>query len=819
MEKALEFLQNLDELDNQAERLVERSRETGDLTDISEAVSAIQRVVELSDPRDSNLAWRLISLGDALSHRFRCGGDVHGLDKAISTQERAIRGAPDNHECLPLFLSYLGYSFEMRFGSTNDVADIDKSISLHRRAVGLEASEGNEDLPSILNKLGTALRLRFQRVGQLCDITESIAVHERSVQLTPQDPVLLPAYLTNLGCSFALRFETTADGSDIFEAISAHRRAMHLAPDNMDILTNLGSTLACRFDHFGDYGDLSEAISAYERVVSLSSEGDEDLHLFLCNLGTAYCQRFYSTSDRSDIDEAISALQHAVCITPDGHIASPVNLCNLGDVLSQRFEHYGDLNDSTEAISILRRAVQLTPKGHAHLPVCLSKLGVSLTDRFRSTGDRQFFDEAISAHQQALELTPDGHAQLASRLNRLGDSWATLFTHTHTGDHFETGIFYLKSAAISSFGPPKNRLEAAQQWAHALDEHRPPTPDLLLAYDTIIGLTALIGGLDQTIRRRYVRLRRVSESGIGLQAAAAAFKLDQPDKALEWLEQGRCLVWSQLSNLRTPVDVLATHNSALAQRITDVSKQLEIAGWSGERLNTGLSMSEMATAEDDARTCLLLVRQWEELLREAREIPGFEHFLQPSPCSTLLQHLPTSGPIIVINVDEKRCDAIALLAGLDNALHIPLPNFSLAKAETYRGVLRTQLQHRGVRVREEDTSVHDDLSERKGGLYRRKAEPVGMRAVLRGLWDNVVKPILDGLGFSVSAFHQNECSDIQNHDRESITRLERHRRGFGGAPRAPCHSFPSTRRGCTTVRIPRLPSTMLYPPIPQPSPR
>ena len=34
-----------------------------------------------------------------------------------------------------------------------------------------------------------------------------------------------------------------------------------------------------------------------------------------------------------------------------------------------------------------------------------------------------------------------------------------------------------------------------------------------------------------------------------------------------------------------------------------------------------------------------------------------------------------AGPVVVVNVHKRRCDALVLMAGLDDVMHIPLDNF------------------------------------------------------------------------------------------------------------------------------------------------
>jgi hypothetical protein len=82
--------------------------------------------------------------------------------------------------------------------------------------------------------------------------------------------------------------------------------------------------------------------------------------------------------------------------------------------------------------------------------------------------------------------------------------------------------------------------------------------------------------LDQTIQRRHANLPDISD--VSTSAAAAAFQLGKVDAAVELLEEGRCLVCSQLNNLGTPVDDLRIHDPDLADDLLRVSTALQFAG-------------------------------------------------------------------------------------------------------------------------------------------------------------------------------------------------------------------------------------------------
>ena len=65
-------------------------------------------------------------------------------------------------------------------------------------------------------------------------------------------------------------------------------------------------------------------------------------------------------------------------------------------------------------------------------------------------------------------------------------------------------------------------------------------------------------------------------------AVATALHFSKANLALEWLEQGRCLVWNQLNQLRTPIHNLHLKNPSLANRFTHVASALESDGTRSE---------------------------------------------------------------------------------------------------------------------------------------------------------------------------------------------------------------------------------------------
>ena len=601
--------------------------------------------------------------------------------------------------------------------------------------------DGHADKPGRLNNLGCSFARRFERSGDLADSDRAISAHERATNLTPDGHADKPTYLSNLGNSFLRHSERSGDLAGIDRAISAHERAVNLTPnghaDKPGCLNDLGNSFLGRCQRSGDLADSGRAISAHKQAVNLTPDGHTNKPAYLNNLGSSFSLRFERSGDLADSDRAISAHERAVNLTPDGHADKPGHLSNLGNSFLCRFKRVGDLADGDRAISAHERAVNLTPDGHADKPACLNNLGNSFLGRFERSGDLADSDRAISAHERAVNLIPDGHADKPRYLNNLGNSFFHHFERFGDLADSDRAISYYCSAGNCVTGAPSIRFEAALCWARLAS--RVGRSSALQGYTKALDLVPQVAWLGQSITARHREL--LSIGAVASEAAAAASAAQQYETALEWLEQGRSIVWNQLLSLRTPIDALRDVDPTLADALQRVSMALENASTSDSGIhNPSQQSNQPLSVEEAAQRHRRLAEEWERLVGRVRDIAGFEDFLRPKRFAQL-RIAAKAGPVVVINVHQSRCDAFALVDGLDEVVHIPLPAFSYAKAQQLQLHLNQLLSTAGVRVRDIDIRATRLATTTKCG---------GFEFILSNLWSSVVKPVLDGLAFSVS---------------------------------------------------------------------
>ncbi|RXW24349.1 hypothetical protein EST38_g1542 [Candolleomyces aberdarensis] len=782
------------QLSMHATSLLGKARSTHNALQLDEAISTFRSAIQAAggpgrmhlflEQTYNNLGLALV---ESYLHLFQRTGDLKDLEPCMAAQKRCLElTAPNDWGKLSIRGTSLALSYLRRFERTNMLEDVEEAIVWGRKALDAAHKKGKgkniDILPTCLNTLGLALWRKYERLEKLEDVKEAIGLQKEAISVTesalsPLHPSL-PKLYNNLGNSLNSRFKMTDELVDIQEAVSAFQKAVKMTPSwDAELpmwLNNLSNALLRRYRRTWELLDLEEGIKFQLRCVSLTPSGHSWLPSHLNNLGNLYECRFERTGRLEDVEESMKARKRAIEITPKDHGLLPNWYSNLGNSYMKRYMKTGERRDSDAAIEAHRRAIELTPEGQATLPDLLNNLATSHMIRFDYNGmlalsgagatrleaglgegkgkDLGDVEKAISNNLKAISLTPPDHADMFKWRSSLGVCYQLRFGYTGDEGDLPRAVEQLKLAATSPTGSPLRRLEVARAWVRCAQLYDPD--ETIAAYDRAVELVNILAGLEQTLKTRHKNLAMVSD--LSLEAATAAFSSGRLEKAFEWLEQGRCLVWNQLNSLRTPLE----GHPELSERFRRVSKALEKAGsrqsgpvpLSAESNLTAnfnaeeTTMDERISLQDEAKQHTLLAKEWNDVLDSIRSIPELKNFLRPPSASYLLDHLPQSGPVVVINVHRNRCDALALLLGLDEPIHIPLPNFSFDQAELLRQRMQKSLVTSGLRTRGDSVDTEEDKRGFKPALKTKGGRNV-LEDVLKELWLNVVHPILDHLGF------------------------------------------------------------------------
>jgi tetratricopeptide (TPR) repeat protein len=441
--------------------------------------------------------------------------------------------------------------------------------------------------------------------------------------------------------------------------------------------------------------------------------------------------RFECLHDLGDLNKSVSVQEDAVHLTPEGHPDKPLQLNNLGGSLMCRFEYLGDLGDLNKSVSVREDAVHLTPQGHPDKPLLLNNLGGSLMHRFEHLGDLGDLNKSVSLQEDAVHLTPDGHPNKPLQLKNLGYALFKRFKCFKNLADLHTSVLHLSSAACSTTCSAHVRFDASNMWATYTKFQEDPL-GAFNAFSVAIDLLPELAWLGLSIQDRHYHLLEASE--LVRHAAALAIALGHLQQAVQWLEQGRSIIWNQLLNLRTPLDMLSNSYPDLAQQLFSLSFQLEGSGTRVtdlEPTQSGMHQSPQSSANQAHQNALAR----EKLLQKIRGLKGFERFLLPKTISELSQ-AAQNGPVVILNIICDRCDALIVIPGLDgDVMHVPLPTLKLTDIESMAHSLSHLVRGTG----------------RLGGKREGQMNPEEEFAQhLSELWTGIVKPVLEALAMVVS---------------------------------------------------------------------
>ncbi|KAG2156443.1 TPR-like protein [Suillus bovinus] len=694
---------------NLAAMLHARFKRRGGDKDLDQAIALYKEVLAMCPVGHTDRTVPLNNLANGLSTRFEHRGNDKDLDQAITLHREALALHPVGHPYRFASLNNLANRLSIRFEHRGNVEDLDKAIALHKEALALCAGVFTDRSMS-LNNLANKLSTRFEHQGNAEDLDQAIALHRESLALRPVGHTDRSISLNNLAKQLFIRFEHRGNDEDVDQAIALCREALALCPVGHTYrfmsLNTLATQLSTRFKHQGNDEDLDQAIAINREALALCPVAHTGRSLSLNNLATVLSIRFKRRGSGEDLDQAITLHRESLALRPVGHIDRSMSLNNLANQLSTRFEQQGNDEDLDQAITLHSEALALRPVGHADRSMPLNDLANQLSTRFERRGNEEDLDQAIALHREALALRPVGHTDRSKSLNNLASGLVTRFAHKRNREDLDesrehlccaltlltqhdplqllvhqslaavhlsflqsgldgTGVgedmnnlnaamYHFKAAANVVSGGLLHRLQASLSWARYADNYSHDTR--LEAYATSMQLLDAHTSVTASVSSRRDAIKGSPCTVIGVLAASCALHSGDVHRAVEFLEQGRTVIWTQMIRLRTPLDRLQTcddHAATLMKRFRDLSSILDKPPANHSKETSRADVE----AEEIRYRCL--VGDWNGTVEEIRKIDGFSHFLLP-PMFSDLQDAAHDGPIIMLIAGAPSCNAIII---------------------------------------------------------------------------------------------------------------------------------------------------------------
>jgi tetratricopeptide (TPR) repeat protein len=557
------------------------------------------------------------------------------------------------------------------------------------------------------------------------------------------------------------------------ELIECLRAAKKRRPDLLKARISLAMSLIARYSTTYMNDDYEEAASILDKIITSGSPGDSQDEFATIAQGIAitfagklagmrstahedpeyseeaiYCARaFHSSSSAKEIfhssvgfqPEDLAKRRFKYFGPIEGLEASSDNSFLLSQpvsVTSQTIDRMKSLlvgirdNDDTtkidEAIENGRTMLAAHPPTDPFKPFLFELLGQILYEAFERTEMIKYLNESIGTRRQVFDY-PIAHPLRFRAYNQLSRTLLARFVFFpgHCMQDLDEGIHLLSQCASDRHVNFPKRFHFACEWAYVARRTRHHT--LSTAYESAVSLMQGTLLFSPTLQLQHTTLATYHDThSMPLDYASYQVDLNQLEEAIETLERGRALLWSEMRHLRTSIDRLLEAHPDLGHKFAAVNRDLEELTKSVPPTHK-LSMDGVATddlrAVDPFSRLLLkqrgLLKEREKLISQIQTLPGFDRFLT-SPSFDTLRSAASSGPVIIINHSEWRSDILILFHNSSPSL-ISTPSDFYGRA----GALKDRLLE----------------SRLKDGLDSNKYDET-LGSVLAELYDLVGKPVI-----------------------------------------------------------------------------
>ncbi|KAG1746161.1 CHAT domain-containing protein [Suillus lakei] len=667
------------------------------------------------------------------------------LDRTIQDFQAVLEQCPNGHPDRAAALTNLAHA--IIFGTTKNIGtDIDHAISHFRSALALRPI-GHPDRPLSIFNLYQALHQRHLSRDDFADIREAAELYSSLLPLCVEGSYLHRVVLDDDGVQYVIEEYNALPCSTMDESISLRWKILELCPPGHPrrawSLSILAADLCGRFHQSGDVVDIDEAVRLSRNALTICP-ADAGRDFYLGVLCYALQLRFDRHGDPSDLNESISLYRAALNLCPPFDPARWTSLNNLAEALNARYNQHGNISDFEEALRIHGEALDLRPRGHAGCDHTLNNLAATLYTHFEKSRDISALDDAIRFYREALEMRPPGHQLHCQALLNLASALQKRFTHTRNGEHIEEAIKHCQEALRSLSSEAymarydvhcdiddlarafenyelavkhrtqsfPQRIAKPVQWITDAEKYNHGSA--LDAYQTLLHLLDIRLSTRSSMISRREAVSQLLAPALSANIASFAIRRGELATAVELLERGRALLWSQVSRLRTAPDQLRIARPLLADQFAALSEDLSVATYGH---GSDFVVADSAVAEHYRR----LLKQWEAVVAQIRGIDRFSRFLLP-PSYDDARLAAQDGPIILLIASEYSCHSLIITRNSEQPHHVLL-SLTLADLQDLKKDFAEAIQQ---------------------AIVMRPTQPrMELRSLLQKVWDKVMLPIVN----------------------------------------------------------------------------
>ena len=565
------------------------------------------------------------------------------LDQCINIlRETRIRW-PDS----PTFSFALAFSLVLRFGETLADDDFEEATTILNRIHGSPRPGDSLDRWQHVSLPATIILSAFRSITyEKPEYAEETISYFRTYLRSPfLHDASRPRGVELLKRTRDLRFRSfgVIESSTLQEALS-------LNPPSPKVLRPLPSLFLDAPPP--EYVAISRSVKASHSIEEVDTNirdlherlskiplGTPDYGQCLRRLVRSCCAKCFLTNDPTDIEEAIGYCRSLLDSTPPGSLSSCNAAIHLADLLRLEFEHTHEIGNLNESIGLLAGVLEV-PAGQALCDDVVELLVLCLIQRVESLCSRtDTYDlEALQARRETMH---------------------TIIEIRHL-------------AANNKYISVPSRLRHSCILAQSLrraSKHGIGSSSILIVYENAVSLMQEVVGFAPNLQLQHTHLAAMHHrtQKLPLDYTSYLVQTHQLRKAIETLERGRALLWSELRGLHTSIQRVAGVDPQLADKFTEINRNLEelmLSVLPKRSIEVNGDETEDGEGADPFGRLLMkqrkLLEERDHIVSQIRSIPALQNFLMMSSFDTL-RSAASHGPVIIINHSEWRSDILILL--------------------------------------------------------------------------------------------------------------------------------------------------------------
>ena len=703
--------------------------------DLDQSILHFTEVMSLPlpwDPRRRNHIQIFFHLTIALVHRADDSRRPKDVTRSI-IHLRHLRGQSLEAFNIPpnrvagLLLDALGIQVEMRLGDTRQ--DIEEMAVLCHEL--LKSDIPTTSLTGFIMGLVRAVDAKSARFNEPQEFSDKVieCLREANRRL-PDSHDIRPA----LACYLFFRFRKTYSNDDYEEGTTILGKVTHTPEDGLTQHKEFGLRLAAAFARarstmFGKPEYLEQAIHSTRTLLGEAVLENTLYPTAMYGLALLHGNRFDDSGVTNGLQGTHLGSSGISDHQPFRDLTTSLTELDTENDPGKHFDAILSIDrvfnkvEVEDAIKYCRLLLASSQPDSIFAHLASTGLGLLLPRAFSCTNKIEYLNEAISVFRDIFNTQLRG-ANFIVVIGFIG-SLRMRFELLGLSEDFYKIMQLFPIAVDDERARTPDRFLASCDWAWWA--RKSGHPCTLAAYDGAISLmqdTLTFAPTLDIQHSRIVAMRGRFED-LPLDYASYHVSIGQLRRAIETLERGRALIWSEMRGLRTSIDQIRAVDTNLADKFASVNSDLEI-------LTLKISPNSNAFSREDGTVRMdpfghLVVQQRKllddrnKLISQIQALPGFETF-QKSPSFDKLHFGAARGPVLIINHCRWRSDILIILHDSPPSL-IPTADDFYDRAKNLRDLL---------------------FDARKEGLDSNQYEDA-LSSVLKGLYELVGRPVIQRL--------------------------------------------------------------------------